>query len=105
MEPSRMGVNLSIKNVPEETLERLKLRARRNHRSLQGELLALIDQAIGVLPPERRPMSLAEVVEQGMRMSRQRGDDAPRWIGEDRNSRYDYRRFCAWRCGLSRMPL
>ena len=82
-----MGVNLSIKNVPEETLERLKLRARRNHRSLQGELLALIDQAIGVLPPDRRPMSLAEVVEQGQRLGLKTGDDAARWIREDRDSR------------------
>ena len=33
--------NLSIKNVPEEIVTRLRARARRNHRSLQGELLEL----------------------------------------------------------------
>ena len=33
--------NLSIKNVPEEVVARLRARARRNHRSLQGELLEL----------------------------------------------------------------
>jgi len=37
--------SLSIKNVPEEVIERLRERAERNHRSLQGELLALIREA------------------------------------------------------------
>jgi len=41
-----MAVNLSIKNVPEELAERLRLRAERNHRSLQGELLAIVSTAI-----------------------------------------------------------
>ncbi len=31
--------NLSIKNVPENVVARLRARARANHRSLQGELL------------------------------------------------------------------
>jgi antitoxin FitA len=34
--------NLSIKNVPASIVERLRLRAERNHRSLQGELMAII---------------------------------------------------------------
>lgn len=37
--------NLSIKNVPEPVVESLRQRARRNHRSLQGELLALVTQS------------------------------------------------------------
>ncbi|MBN1632327.1 MAG: Arc family DNA-binding protein [Thermoleophilia bacterium] len=40
-----MPVSLSIKNVPEELLHRLRARARRNHRSLQNELLAIIEAA------------------------------------------------------------
>ena len=40
-----MNVNLSIKGVPEGMAERLRLRAERNHRSLQGELMAIIEQA------------------------------------------------------------
>jgi len=31
-----MTLNLSIKNVPEAVAERLRARAERNHRSLQG---------------------------------------------------------------------
>jgi antitoxin FitA len=37
--------SLSIKNVPEEVVERLRERAERNHRSLQRELLALVCEA------------------------------------------------------------
>lgn len=34
--------NLSIKNVPETVVEQLRRRAAQNHRSLQGELMALV---------------------------------------------------------------
>lgn len=37
--------NLSIKNVPDDVVARLRERARANHRSLQGELLALACRA------------------------------------------------------------
>jgi plasmid stability protein len=37
--------NLSIKDVPEEIAEALRQRAARHHRSLQGELMAIIQQA------------------------------------------------------------
>ena len=40
-----MSVNLSIKGVPDDTAERLRQRAERNHRSLQGELMVIIEQA------------------------------------------------------------
>lgn len=40
-----MGVSLSIKDVPEALAERLRQRAARNHRSLQGELMAIIEHA------------------------------------------------------------
>ena len=39
-------MNLSIKNAPDQIVERLKLRAERNHRSLQGELMAIIEDAV-----------------------------------------------------------
>jgi len=49
-------VNLSIKNAPDAVVRRLKARAARNHRSLQGELMALVEAAAreeeaGVLTP------------------------------------------------------
>jgi antitoxin FitA len=39
--------NLSIKNVPEEVLDKLRQRASRHHRSIQGELMALLSAALG----------------------------------------------------------
>lgn len=38
--------NLSIKDVPEQWAESLRQRAARNHRSLQGELMAIIEAAV-----------------------------------------------------------
>jgi len=43
-------VSLSIKNVPVEVVKRLRARAERNRRSLQGELLALIERAADEVP-------------------------------------------------------
>jgi antitoxin FitA len=40
-----MPVNLSIKNAPDDVVQRLRRRAERHHRSLQGELLAIIEEA------------------------------------------------------------
>jgi plasmid stability protein len=37
--------NLSIKDVPESIAAALRQRAARNHRSLQGELMALVERA------------------------------------------------------------
>lgn len=38
--------NISVKDVPEHWAEALRQRAARNHRSLQGELMALIERAV-----------------------------------------------------------
>lgn len=38
--------NLSVKDVPEHWAEALRQRAARNHRSLQGELMAIIEAAV-----------------------------------------------------------
>lgn len=45
-----MAVSLSIKNVPERVVKRLRERAARNRRSLQGELLDLIERAADEVP-------------------------------------------------------
>jgi plasmid stability protein len=42
--------NLSIKDVPEAWAQALRQRAARNHRSLQGELMAIVEQAIAATP-------------------------------------------------------
>jgi len=70
----RMPVNLSIKNAPEKVVRKLKKRAKRNHRSLQGELMAIITEAA------ERPQSitLGELVERG----RRRGLSSPSQAAE-----------------------
>lgn len=45
-----MPVNLSIKEVPDALASRLRARAERHHRSLQGELMAIIEQAAAEEP-------------------------------------------------------
>lgn len=47
--------NLSIKDVPEVWAEALRQRASRNHRSLQGELMAIVEQAVNEAPPAAMP--------------------------------------------------
>ena len=40
-----MSLNLTIRNVPDSLARKLKTRAERNHRSLQGEMMAILEQA------------------------------------------------------------
>lgn len=42
-----MPVNVSVKNVPDKIIEILRKRARRHHRSLQGELMSILEEAAG----------------------------------------------------------
>ncbi len=74
--------SLSVKNVPEETLDRLRERAKRNHRSLQGELLTILDE---VLKPGK--LTIRELYERGQASGLRTPDESTRIIREDRDSR------------------
>jgi len=74
-------MDLSIKNVPEDQVRRLRERAKANHRSLQGELRALIDQATGT----PRLLTVDEVVAKVSSLGLVRRDEAARLIREDRD--------------------
>lgn len=52
MELSRT-VTLSIKNVPADLAEALRVRARLNHRSIQGELMSIVEAAVRAPRPFR----------------------------------------------------
>ena len=41
-----MPVTLTIKQVPDRVADKLRLRAAASHRSLQGELMALLEEAV-----------------------------------------------------------
>ena len=46
-----MPVNLSVKNVPDVLADRLRIRAERNRRSLQRELLSILEAAVDERTP------------------------------------------------------
>ena len=78
-----MSVNLSIKNVPEELAERLRLRAAASHRSMQGELMAILEEALTA----RRPLTLQEARKKVSELGLQTPDEAAQMIRADRDSR------------------
>jgi plasmid stability protein len=73
--------NLSIKNAPDDMVERLKLRARRHHRSLQGELMAILEDAVGAA----RPLTPDEVLDKIRRLGLSTPSDATAMVREDRD--------------------
>ncbi len=77
-----MAVNLSIKNVPEDIAEKLRDRARRHHRSLQGELLAIVEEATAV-----RKLTVDELWERVEARGLHTADDAVETIRKDRDAR------------------
>jgi antitoxin FitA len=78
-----MPVNLSIKNVPDELAHLLRERAESRHRSLQGELMAILEEA--VLP--QRGLSPAELLERVRSLGLTTRGEAAGWIREDRDGR------------------
>jgi plasmid stability protein len=75
--------NLSIKNVPEELLEALRTRARRNHRSLQGELMAILEESVAPSRGLTPQALLAEVRRSGLATP----SESVAMIREDRDGR------------------
>ncbi|MFM7706598.1 MAG: FitA-like ribbon-helix-helix domain-containing protein [Planctomycetota bacterium] len=70
-----MPVNLSIKNVPDDLAQALREQAARNHRSLQGELMSLLVEAVragGTLwpPPAQRTRARPLTVEEAAELAR-----------------------------------
>lgn len=81
-EPGRT-MNLSIKNVPEELVRALKERAKRNHRSLQGEVLATLEATTAV---PIRQKTIREVGEEARRLNLPSVSEAAALIRMDRDS-------------------
>ena len=77
-----MPSTLSIRNVPDDILQRLRERASHHHRSLQGELLAMLDDYVGTAP-----LSLTELSAQTQLLGLTTGGDSTRMVREDRDGR------------------
>ena len=78
-----MSVNLSIKNAPDHLVERLRRRAQRNHRSLQGELMAIIEAAAMA----ETALSPVELVKEVQRLGLSSPSEAVAMVREDRDGR------------------
>jgi plasmid stability protein len=78
-----MPVNLPIKNAPEHIVERLRERAERNHRSLQGEVMAIIEAAVQA----DRPATPAEILADVRRLGLSTPSEAATLIRADRRGR------------------
>ena len=78
-----MGLNLSIKNAPEHLVQRLRERAARNHRSLQGELMAIIENAV----EEKPHLSMDEVAAEVSKLGLRTPSDSASILRSDRDRR------------------
>jgi plasmid stability protein len=78
-----MPVNLSIKNAPEKVVRKLKKRAERNHRSLQGELMAIITEAV----EEKPPLTAAEILRRTRALGLTSPSESASIIRADRDAR------------------
>lgn len=82
LEPIRTTVNLSIKEVPDQVAEALRERARANHRSIQGELMAMLEAYVGARPFDARRL-LGQVRAVGLRTA----DESVQMVRDDRDAR------------------
>jgi plasmid stability protein len=76
-----MPRTLSIKNVPDHIYERLRKKATEHHRSLQGELMAILEA--GLMEKETlSPVALlSKVHESGL----QTPSESAEWVRQDRD--------------------
>lgn len=78
-----MAVSLSIKDVPDKLAQALRDRAARNHRSIQGELIHILEQAL-----EDRPFRARELVKELKSIGLPRTkNESTAWIRKDRDTR------------------
>jgi plasmid stability protein len=77
-----MAVSLSIKSVPDDLARALRERAARNHRSIQGELMHILESAV-----RPRPFRAEALVERIQRLGLRTPAEAARMIRADRNRR------------------
>jgi plasmid stability protein len=74
-------MNLSIKNAPDDVVARLRARAARNHRSLQGELRAIVEAAV----QQEIPDSAFDVLAAVRRLGLQTPSESAALIRADRD--------------------
>lgn len=78
-----MPVNLSIKNAPDDLVELLKARAERNHRSMQGEVLAILQEAV----QNGQPLTPGDVLAKARQLGLKTRPTAASIVRSDRDRR------------------
>jgi len=78
-----MSVNLSIKNVPDEIAQEIKRRAAKNHRSLQGELMSIIEAAVA----KNETMTPSELLKEIRSLKLSTPAESRRMVRDDRDAR------------------
>ena len=76
---------ITIRDVPEITARKLKARAERNHRSLQGEILLLLEEAISA---GKQSLSIDQLWERGRALGLSTRDDSVEVIRKLRDERF-----------------
>ena len=78
-----MAVSLSIKNVPDPIARLLRQRAARHRRSLQGELLAILEESVTGVQTMSPSQLLARIRASGLKTP----DESASFVRVDRDAR------------------
>jgi hypothetical protein len=79
-------VTVTLKNIPEELYERIKLQAKVNRRSINSEIISVLEHAI----PTRTPIDVQKVLERARKLRELTADytataeEIDRWKREGR---------------------
>jgi plasmid stability protein len=57
-------VTITVKNIPEELYERIKAQAKANRRSINKEIISIIERAI----PTRTPIDVRDILERARKV-------------------------------------
>ncbi|MDP9121447.1 MAG: Arc family DNA-binding protein [Acidobacteriota bacterium] len=77
-----MAVTLRVENVPEEVAARLEERARKSRRSLQGELLRILEKALA----EEDRLTARQVLEKVRSLKLKTPAESAAFVRQDRNA-------------------
>ncbi|HEX4963625.1 MAG TPA: Arc family DNA-binding protein [Thermoanaerobaculia bacterium] len=77
-----MAVTLRVENVPEEVAARLEERARKSRRSLQGELLRILEKAVA----EKDRLTPRQVLEKVRSLKLKTPAESAAFVRQDRDA-------------------
>jgi plasmid stability protein len=77
-----MPVSFSIKNVPDDVAEKLRRRAAQRHRSLQGELLATLEESVA----EEHMLTPVEFIRRLKTLGLETPSESAVFVREDRDA-------------------